>query len=364
MSRLLRWRGLLPTPAPRVTVLIPAKDEGREIRGCIDSVLAQDYPALDVIAIDDRSTDDTATILDEIAERDPRLSVIHVEPGRLPAGWLGKCHALYVGTRALESEWLLFVDSDVRLAVDALSSAVSIAIERNYDAVSVLTRLECRSFLERIMLPLLAGAWAVMYTISWTNEDSRKHAAAANGQFFLVRRNAYEAAGGHESVRDQITEDVELMRRLKERQFITRFFSGAHLASTRMHATIGQMFQGWSRIYSGTSRRRPWKILWAMWFIVSAMLSTYPALAWGAYRTLSTGGSGWLLGVAATHFALMTVYLMLIYRWSGNPGRYALLAPISGSIALAILGYALRKCQTGQITWRGTEFIGSAGRRA
>jgi chlorobactene glucosyltransferase len=188
-----------------------------------------------------------------------------------------------------------------------------------------------------------------MHAASKTNEDSRKESAVANGQFFLIRRSAYEAVGGHESVKDQITEDVELMRRLKGNEFKVRIFSGAHLASTRMHSNLKQMFSGWSRIYSGTPRRRPWKILWAMWFILSAALTVYPAAILGARDPK------WLMP-ACTHFILMTGYLMLIYRWSGNRARFAFLVPLSAPLMLAILVYSLRKCQTGKIVWRDTVF--------
>jgi cellulose synthase/poly-beta-1,6-N-acetylglucosamine synthase-like glycosyltransferase len=194
-----------------------------------------------------------------------------------------------------------------------------------------------------------------MHAASKTNEDSRNETAVANGQFFLIRRSAYEAVGGHEAVKDQITEDVELMRRLKGSDFKVRIFMGAHLAATRMHSNLRQMFNGWSRIYSGTPRRRPWKILWAMWFILSAILTVYPALAWGIHAAVSDHNFNWI-EVSMVHFVLMTLYLMLIYHWSGNRSRFAFLIPISSLVMLAIFVYSLRKCQTGRIVWRDTVF--------
>ncbi len=356
MGRLLGWRGALPQQTPAVTIIVPAKDEEAGIRRCLEAILAQDYPRFDVIAIDDRSVDRTGAILDELAADHPQLRVIHIQPGALPAGWLGKCHALHLGTQQATGEWLFFVDSDVALSPHALKTALSIAIARKYDAVSILTRLECRSALERLMLPVLAGAWAVMHTISLTNDDARKDIAAANGQFFLIRRAAYDCVGGHESVKGQITEDVELMRRLKSQEFKTRFFMGSPLASTRMHSTLHQMFNGWARIYSGTARRRAWRILSAIGFIIVALFSVYPALGLGLHRAMSGGGAAWLIA-GTLHLLLMTLYLALLYHWSGNPMRHALSAPASGSLLLAILIYSLRKCQTGRITWRDTEFV-------
>jgi chlorobactene glucosyltransferase len=359
MGRLLSWREPLPENPPPVTILIPAKDEGAGIRTCLDAVLALDYPRFDVITIDDRSTDDTGRILDEIASRDSRVTVLHVPASGLPAGWLGKCHALHVGVKRATGDFLFFVDSDVTLVPNALSTAMSMVLARNYDALTILTRLQTHSRLERMMLPLLAVAWSVMHVISWTNEDSRTDIAAANGQFFLIRRRAYEAVGGHESVKDQITEDVELMRRLKASKFTVRFFMGAHLAATRMHSNLRQMFNGWARIYSGTSRRRPWRIIGAMIFTLVSILTVYPALAWGVSVYLSAGSILWL-AAAGAHLILMSLYLSIIYRWSGTSIRYVPLIPISSSIMLAIFAFALRKCQTGRITWRDTEFAAPA----
>ncbi|WP_428939536.1 glycosyltransferase [Fontivita pretiosa] len=357
MDRLRRWRGQLPADPPHVTILVPAKDEAKGIGRCIESVLAQDYPKFDVIAIDDRSTDDTGAILDRIAARDQRLRVIHVSQESLPAGWLGKCHALCLGSQQASGQWLLFVDSDVTLEPNALSAAISLALARNYDALSVLTRLECHSFLERWMLPALAATWAIMNVVSLTNLDRRRDIAAANGQFFLVRRSAYEAVGGHAAVKDRITEDVELMRLLKARGFKTRLFSGAHLAATRMHSSLRQMFQGWARIYCGTVRLRPGRILAAMVFVVCSVLTVYPALAMGVFGLATSAESGLLLAASTAHLVLMTLHVGLVYRWAGVGWMHALLMPATAPMLLAVLTFALHKCRTGRITWRGTEFL-------
>ena len=356
MTRLLYTRASLPPGPPHVTILVPAKDESAGIRKCVERILAQDYPNFSVIAVDDRSTDGTGAILDELAREHPhRVKALHIPQGGLPDGWLGKCHALHVGSRAVESEWLFFVDSDVTLVPHALSRALALSIARKYDALSILTRLECDGFWDHLILPLAGCAWSVMHAVSLTNDDKRPRSAAANGQFFLIRRAAYEAVGGHETVRAQITEDVELMRHLKGRGFRTRLLLGAHLASTRMHSSLRQMFHGWARIYSGTSRRRPWRILGAMAFLLVCGFTLYPALAWGIVRAAKWNEFDWLIASAA-HALVMMGYLGLIYHWSGNRARDALLFPISGSILFAILAFALRTCRTGRVNWRETHF--------
>src|SRR5688572_8857012 len=203
MRRVQRPPVALPPDPPHVTVLISAKDEGERVRTCLQSVLTQDYPNFSVVTVDDRSTDDTGQILDGIAAAsDGKVRSMHVAPGGLPQGWLGKCHALHFATRDAAGDWLLFVDSDVHLQPDALRATLAVALAREYDAVSLMTALECHTFLEKLVLPLAAGAWSVMNTISVTNDDNRPN-AYANGQFFLIRRTTYDAVGGHEVVRDQ-----------------------------------------------------------------------------------------------------------------------------------------------------------------
>src|SRR5205807_766978 len=143
----------------RVSVLIPAKDEGESVRECLDRVLALDYPNFNVIAVDDRSSDQTGAIFDEYVKQHPqKLSAMHISPGGLPAGWLGKCNALATAATKADGEWLLFVDSDVKVEPDALSCALALAVGREYDTVSIMTRLECHGFWEQLILPLCAAS--------------------------------------------------------------------------------------------------------------------------------------------------------------------------------------------------------------
>jgi cellulose synthase/poly-beta-1,6-N-acetylglucosamine synthase-like glycosyltransferase len=354
MTRLRDKRYDLPDPPPRVTVIVPAKDEGGTIRECIQRVLNFDYPNFDVVAIDDRSEDDTGAILDKMARENPqKLRVIHVRRGELPQGWLGKCNALHVGTRDVSGEWLLFVDSDVKVEPPALRDTLGLAVHRQYESVSILTRLETDSLIEELVLPMAAGAWSVMFTISITNNDKRPDIAAANGQFFLIRRDAYQRVNGHAAVYNQICEDVELMRLLKEAGYRVRFQLGDHLASTRMHANLAKMFSGWGRIYCGTARRRPRRIIESMLFVVISGLSVYPALAYGAWMAIAAHSWPWLIAAVA-HFGVMTLFLSIIYVGSGNRARMALLFPFTAGVLLALMTYALRLCRTGRMSWRGS----------
>jgi cellulose synthase/poly-beta-1,6-N-acetylglucosamine synthase-like glycosyltransferase len=356
MNRLSRGRTELPAdePPPRVTVLVPAKDEGARIERGIGTVLAQDYPNFDVVAIDDRSTDGTGHILDQLAARDPRLRVVHVRDDELPDGWTGKCNALHRGVAEAGGEWLLFVDSDVTLDSHALSQTIAAALGRRYDAISLTTAIETHTFWERLLAPLAAGTWTVMNVVSLTNADNHR-TALANGQFFLIRSAAHASVGGHAAVRAEPAEDVQLMRLMKHAGFRVRFFMGQHLASTRMHATLAQIVRGWARIYSTTSQRDPRRIVGALIFFVVCGLTAYDAILACVFATPRPSTRAWVIA-SLIHLALMTIYLAIMYGFSRNRRWYALLFPISAPVMLWVFVRGLWMCRTGRINWRGTSF--------
>lgn len=351
LTKLRKNRVPLPEapPPPLVAVLVPAHNEGPGIRSCLESVLALDYPRFSVVAVDDRSTDDTHARMREIAATSAgRLTVLHLDSK--PADWLGKCHALHVAAlhpAAESADWLLFVDSDVTISPASLRLVMAQALARKLDAVSVLTRQRCETFWERLLTPLACGAILAMYVASATNDDNRTTSAFANGQFFLIRRSAYERAGGHEAVRNMPTEDVDLMRALKRTGSKCRLYAGDELAETRMYDSLARMFSGWARIYSGASHRRPWRILLACMFVLS-FLSAFvmPLLAHSPI---------WL-AAGLIHLLVVLANLAAIYAWSGNPPGYALLFPLAGVMQLAFFGKALRWCVTNRMEWRGTTY--------
>jgi cellulose synthase/poly-beta-1,6-N-acetylglucosamine synthase-like glycosyltransferase len=349
MSHLLRLRSVLPTPAPSLAIVVPARNEASGIRACIERLRSQDYPDAHIIAIDDRSTDDTRSIL--TAEASPGVTIVPVD--ELPEGWLGKNHALHVGTRGLDAQWLLLVDSDVVLEPHAARTMVAACVDRKWDALSIFPRLNAPTYWERTLLPILATLWSGLFLVSLTNDDSKPRHAFANGQVFLIRRSFYKRVGGHESVKDQIVEDVMLMRRLKQAGARTRLMFGQSLGMTRMHTNLTQMFNGWARILAGTSRRNPVPTLAGLVLVGG----TCAALVASGLMILSPGW-GW---IAPLHASLMFGFFVWCYRSAGvNPG-VVLALPVSMAVVLAILANALRVCFTGRVDWRGNAVRVSRG---
>jgi glycosyltransferase involved in cell wall biosynthesis len=349
-----------PATPPAVTIMIPAKDEGERIRACIESAIGQDYANFDVIAVDDRSVDNTGAVMDELAAANTRLRVIHITQPPAP-GWTGKNNALHTAAAQATGDWLLFVDSDVVLERDALSASMAVLLRKKFDMISLLPRLESHSIWESLLVPLAGAAASSMYLIALTNTQQTK-TAFANGQFLMISRAAYDAIGRHEVVRDRYCEDVEIARLVKEKGLRPRVSWGNEFCAVRMYSSLGAIFRGWSRIYYAARVGSPWRVLAAALFVIVCGFSAYAALAWGAYRLLGQPAAQWpaaaaaWLAAGAVHFALLTAAVASLYHWSGNPRRNALLFPLGGSMLLGIFARALHMCVTKKVEWRGTAY--------
>ncbi len=366
MSLLKRPLFDLPDPAPRATILVPIKDEAHQVRTCLASVLAQDYPAdkLQIICIDDRSTDGTGEILDEIAKSDPRLQIVHIKPGELPGGWVGKSHALHVGMKQATGDWLLFVDSDVALTPDALRGTIALAEYKRFDLVSLLPKLINETFWEKLIVPLGGAATSAMYLLPMTNYNEQPNIAFANGQYLCARRTAYEKIGGHEAVRETLSEDIALAKAMKKIGLRPRLSTGADFVSTRMYNSFSMVIKGWARnFFCGSAGRMP-KTIGAILFVLLCGFSCYAAVGWGIYRNIHPlewpGGWGWILAGIA-HWSIMTTALATMYAWSGNSKRYAFLFPLGGALLIWIWTRTLKMCATGKVEWRGTQYAHRAG---
>jgi glycosyltransferase involved in cell wall biosynthesis len=339
-------------PLPRITIIIPAKDEGRRIGQCLASVLAQDYPAFDVLAVDDRSGDETGRVMDEMAAADPRMKVLHIE--ELPAGWTGKNHALHRAAGQVGTPWLLFIDSDVILQPRAVSATLRVAMARRYDMLSLILKQETRGVWESALVPLACAAFGSAFMMGLSNSNSN-NLFFGNGQYMLFDRKAYDRIGGHEAVKTQYNEDMTLARIMKHANLRPRVAWGTELGSVRMYDSLPNIMRGWSRIFFGSSCGSPWRSLAVMFFIVVGCYSTFAAGAWGTYRLTHLIGIVWL-AVALIHWTQMTAQLGVIYRWMGARAIYAATFLVTGWFVLAILVHAVWMCVTGRVSWRGTSY--------
>lgn len=207
----LRTRRHLGNLFPKVSIIFAARDEAPQVRAALKSMLAQNYPDFEVIAVNDRSTDDTLKIFQEF-EKNPRLKIINVE--HLPEGWLGKNHALLKGYDKSSGEWLLFTDGDVNFSPDAVKTAVTYAEEESLDHLVIFPKLIVRTFVETIFTSAFFMAFYRRFR-PWTVSDPKSKNFMGVGAFNFTSRLLYEKAGTHEKLAMDVIDDMHLGRNLK-----------------------------------------------------------------------------------------------------------------------------------------------------
>jgi glycosyltransferase involved in cell wall biosynthesis len=232
----------LPPLAPTICLCIPARDEAEELPAALDSWLAQDYPALRILVVDDGSTDGSPEILRQRATAHPeRLRVLRND--HLPPGWLGKNHALDLASRqpeALAAEWLLFADADVKAAPDLLRRAMAFATSQPTDILALVPAIDAVGTAERIVLPLAASAFLTLVPPHQV-PNPRHPAFCGVGAFTLVRRTAYDAVGGHAAAPLEAIDDMMLARRVKGAGFLNRVAQGGPDLHLRMYHGLTEL---------------------------------------------------------------------------------------------------------------------------
>ena len=197
-----------------VSIVIPARNEERGVESCVQSALDQDHPSVQVVVLDDGSTDQTGAILERLQSNNERLTVIQPEASELPDDWFGKPWALQRAQRYATGRWLLFVDADVVLAPEAVSGAVEYARIHKLDMLTGLGQLQMDSFWEKIMQPVVGGLILAGNSLSSVNDPDQTEKNLANGQFILISRDAYDDIGRHASVQNNILDDIGIARAL------------------------------------------------------------------------------------------------------------------------------------------------------
>ena len=226
--------------SPTVSVIVPARNEEACLRGCLESLAAQSGVAFEIVVVNDASTDRTR----EIAQSFPFVRVADADPP--PPGWTGKNNAMAVGAKVATGEWLLFTDADTLHKPGSLGRALAEARRRDAALLSYSPEQEVCGFWEQAVMPVIFGELAATYRPSEVS-DPKSPAAAANGQYILISREAYAAVGGHAAVRNSLLEDVGLARVVKASGRKIFFRYGADAVRTRMYRSLAQLCEGWTK---------------------------------------------------------------------------------------------------------------------
>ncbi len=348
---------------PFVSVIVAAKDEQENIGRCVSTLLEQDYPALELIVANDRSSDETAGIVGRLAEGDGRLRLINI--GHLPEGWCGKNNAMQTAIAQAKAEWICMTDADCRqTSRRTLRAAVYYALQTGADLLSVLPNLEMKGFWENVVQPVCSGIMMIWFRPDKVNDPARPH-AYANGAFMLMKRSAYEAVGTHEAVKDQVNEDMHMAAAVKGKGLKLRVVRNEGLYLVRMYTSLPNIVRGWSRIFYGTFGTLKRLSISLAVLVIMGMLP-YACAVFG----LAAAGAGaqpqrLLLLLGLWGAAAAAVQISVIYRFRrmlGAPSGLAWTYAIGCAVATVALAGAMAKRRRGaQLTWRNTTYTHAPG---
>lgn len=346
---------------PTLTAIVPGRNERDCIETCVRSLLAQDYPGLSVIAVNDRSVDETGDILNRLRDEFPtRLRVLHVE--ELPAGWFGKTNALEEAVSITRSELTCFTDADCRYTDPGmLKKAVAELLGRKLDLLSVTPRFTTPTLWERVTVPCCSEATLIWFCPNEVNSDQSR-VAYANGAFILARREEFERIGGWRSVRQQLCEDLAIARLAKSRGLKCGVVASSGELTTRSYSRVRDSWNGWSRIFHGALSVRQLSLT-LLRMMVLFLLPLAGLAACVAALALGVGPQPAMATVAALTIAvgLRTACDVGLFLASGSSLWLVGLAPLGRLFVMAAtLRSLFMHFGWTRTVWRGTVF--SAGR--
>jgi chlorobactene glucosyltransferase len=367
----LRRLGTFPMPAsfPRVSILVPARNEETNIADCISSLLAQDYPDFEVIVLDDDSTDRTHAILtglaasslaasslvasslaaSSLAATNPRLKIIRGQP--LPDGWVGMNWACHQLAEAAASEVILFTDADTRHAPDALRHAVAALIAQKADFLSAVPHEQAVTWSERISVPFFSSfSIFALLPLALAYRVHAQLLSAANGQFKLFRREAYQKIGGHYAIRAHALEDLSLVRECVTHKLRWRLMSARRHVRCRMYRGYHEVLEGFSKnIFAGYDYRLlPYISSW-LWLEV---LFWEPLLVIGL-AAVGVRMTPAQVNLAALAIAMSLVLWSMLYLRFRHPLYLAVLYPATMVFIVIIAWRSLALTLAGRTTWKG-----------
>jgi glycosyltransferase involved in cell wall biosynthesis len=328
---------------PSMSLIFAARDEEEKLPEALGTLVAIDYPTLEIIAVDDRSQDATGRILDDFARAHGRLLVIHVDS--LPSGWLGKPQGLYRGYERSTGEWLLFTDADVCFAPEALRRAVSLAKQRDVDHLTLFCDVEMTGFWDKVLLTFFGMAFHLAmdpYRVS--NPNSRAYVGV--GAFQLVKRSAYEAVGTHRRLAMEVVDDIKLGKIIKQAGFRSCAAFAPSLVTVQWHSGLGNLIKGVTKNFFASAG---YSVPFVLASVVAVLLmNVAPFVAVFIAH-------GWIRVFAGAAAAIAVGFHAGVNVFLGVSPLYALTHPIGAILFVYMLVRSTAvTLWHGGVTWRGT----------
>lgn len=350
-------KGRLPYPLPLISVLVPARNEESNIGACLESLRKQDYPNYEILVLDDDSSDNTATIVQDIASSDTRVRLLRGKP--LPEGWAGKTFACHQLAAEARGSWLLFTDADTVHSPSVLRDALAYACDNKISLLSGLPLQRTVSLSQKVVIPAFYFVILSCFPLWWLQGRKKPRPGLAIGQFLFVSTRDYREIGGHEAVKSRIVEDVclgfEMVRHGKREAAVDL----SHEVSCRMYRGIGELWQGFTKWTYSVSCFSVWGLVLLMFAGIALFLSPFILIAWHIYSPLA--GLLWFAVIVADAAAILLMRGLIDHRF-GNSEVFTLSHPAAVSFMLLSGAYATYKHFRGSgVNWKRRAYCPASG---
>ena len=340
---------------PKVSIILPARNEEKFIGKCLDSLIKQDYDNYEIITINDSSNDTTGDIIKKYSEKFPKVILVDAKPK--PDGWMGKNWACIEGYKKASGDLLLFTDADTVHTSSVISLAVSHLLSLDLDALTVIPRMLCLDKITKITLPMISTFLHTRFSALRVN-DASKGTGYFFGSFFIIRKSTYDSVGTHEGVKGELVEDGALGRKVKESDFKMRMVRGEHLVDAVWARDMPTLWNALKRLMIPLYLQNA-KIAVASFFgVLFLLFMPFPILGYSIIFFNST--DSFLILFAISCIASILVYIGGILDATKGLDlkiKYSLFAPVGGFIVVSgfLAGLIQAKSKTA-ISWRGRTY--------
>ena len=340
---------------PKVSIILPARNEEKFIGSCLDSLVNQDYIDYEIIAINDSSDDSTGTIIKKYAKKFPKLIYVDAKPK--PEGWVGKNWACMEGYKKATGDLLLFTDSDTKHATSVISLAVSHLLSLELDALTVIPKMLCLDSITKITLPIISVFLHTRFSALRVN-DTSKNTGYFFGSFFIIKRSTYDSVGTHEGVKEELIEDGALGKKVKESGFKMRMVDGRHLVDAVWARDFFTLWNALKRLMIPLYLQNAKTAVGISFAVLFLLFMPFPLLAYSAiFLNIETSSSVLFVIAAIASVLVYTGGILDAAKGVGSGIKYSLFAPIGCFIVVCgFFAGLIQATSKHAVSWRGRTY--------